>query len=105
VKAQGKDGKNGTNGTNGSKGDKGDKGDSPEIRNGYWYVGNVNTGVKAKGEDGANGTNGAQGVGISTIKEFFKASNAPYGESSNSGTWTQQIPELNSNKKYLWRYV
>lgn len=54
----------------GPKGDKGDKGDTgatgatgatgengltPEIKDGYWWIGETNTGVKAEGVDGAAG--------------------------------------------------
>lgn len=64
----------------GEKGDKGDKGDAgadgengadgktPEIIEGYWWIGNVNTGVKAEGTDGINGTNGTNGTNGETPK-------------------------------------
>lgn len=32
--------------------------DAPYIKDGYWYVGGVNTGVRAEGVDGKDGING-----------------------------------------------
>ncbi len=59
----------------GEKGDKGDSGISPtiEIKDGYWYINDVNIGVKAEGKDGANGKdgqngqNGKDGIGVNKI--------------------------------------
>ena len=39
-------------GAKGDKGDKGDDGDTPEIKNGNWWIGGVDTGIKAEGDDG-----------------------------------------------------
>ena len=48
----------------GLKGDKGNDGQNgtdapvPNIKGGYWYIGETNTGIKAEGKDGSNGNNG-----------------------------------------------
>jgi hypothetical protein len=60
--ADGKDGKDGKDGL------------TPDIRNGYWYLGDTNTQVKAYGIDGKDGT-------VPTLSEvnvnFFNSSNEP----------------------------
>ena len=48
----------------GLKGDKGNDGQNgtdapvPNIKGGYWYIGETNTGIKAEGKDGKDGNNG-----------------------------------------------
>ena len=48
----------------GLKGDKGNDGQNgtdapvPNIKGGYWYIGETNTGIKAEVKDGSNGSNG-----------------------------------------------
>ena len=37
-------------------------GQTPYIQDGYWWIGDQNTGVKAEGEEGATGETGAQGA-------------------------------------------
>lgn len=51
-------GATGLTGATGATGADGEDGLTPEIINGYWYIGEVNTGVKAEGIDGTNGTDG-----------------------------------------------
>ena len=52
----------------GLKGDKGNDGQNgtdapvPNIKGGYWYIGETNTGIKAEGKDGTNGSNGSNGT-------------------------------------------
>jgi len=52
----------------GLKGDKGNNGQNgtdapvPNIKGGYWYIGETNTGIKAEGKDGTNGSNGSNGT-------------------------------------------
>ena len=46
----------------GIEGPKGEDGQTPYIKDGYWYIGDDNTGVKAKGIDGADGKNGKDGA-------------------------------------------
>lgn len=61
----GKDGTNGTNGkdgTNGIDGEDGADGLTPFINaNGYWQIGETNTGIKAAGIDGGKGDKGDTG--------------------------------------------
>ena len=51
----------------GLKGDKGNDGQNgtnapvPNIKGGYWYIGETNTGIKAEGKDGTNGKDGKDG--------------------------------------------
>lgn len=51
-------GATGATGATGAAGESGEDGLTPEIINGYWYIGEVNTGVKAEGVDGTDGTDG-----------------------------------------------
>lgn len=51
-------GATGLTGATGAKGADGVNGLTPEIVDGYWYIGDVNTGVKAIGVDGENGVDG-----------------------------------------------
>lgn len=37
-------------------------GESPYIKDGYWWIGDINTNVKAEGKDGIDGTNGIDGA-------------------------------------------
>ena len=52
----------------GLKGDKGNDGQNgtdapvPNIKGGYWYIGETNTGIKAEGKDSSNGSNGSNGT-------------------------------------------
>lgn len=81
---QGEKGADGAAGANGADGKDGEDGKTPYILDGYWYIGETNTGVKAEGKDGtdgaagadgkdgANGTdgaNGADGVGIASVEQ------------------------------------
>ena len=50
----GTDGKDGLDGTDGKDGLDGTDGKTPYIKDGYWYIDDVNTGVKAEGTDGKN---------------------------------------------------
>lgn len=56
VKSTGNDGQDGTDGEDGK---------TPYIKDGNWWIGDINTNVKAEGVDGANGQDGEDGVGVS----------------------------------------
>lgn len=51
-------GADGSTGATGAKGSDGVNGLTPEIVEGYWHIGDVNTGVKALGVDGTDGEDG-----------------------------------------------
>lgn len=63
------------------KGDPGEDGLTPEIKDGYWWIGDTNTGVRAEGvdgkdgadgkdgRDGEDGANGVNGVGVKSIEQ------------------------------------
>lgn len=51
----------------------GKDGFTPYILNGYWYIGETNTGVRA---EGINGKDGTDGVFIGTMKAYEEASSA-----------------------------
>ena len=71
----------------GSSGKDGLDGKTPSIKDGYWWIGEVNTNVKAEGvagRDGTNGTNGANG-----ISAFEQAKTGGY-----TGTETEFITAL-----------
>lgn len=49
---KGDKGEKGDAGTNGTNGTNGSNGETPRIVDGYWWIGNTNTGVKAEGKNG-----------------------------------------------------
>lgn len=51
-------GAKGETGATGAPGANGQNGLTPEIIDGYWHIGNVNTGVRAEGLNGSDGTDG-----------------------------------------------
>lgn len=59
------------------QGKPGADGQTPYIKNGYWYIGDVNTNVKAQGVDGKDGTdgsNGKDGVGVKSVVQTTSTS-------------------------------
>lgn len=62
---QGKPGADGKNGADGQ---------TPYIKNGYWYIGDVNTNVKAQGIDGENGADGNDGVSVKSVVQTTSTS-------------------------------
>lgn len=101
---------------------KGNNGATPEIRDGYWYIGNEQIG-KAEGTDGQtphigeNGNwwigdtdtkvpaTGAAGVGIKEVKEFYTATRT-YSKPTSEAEWhSDTIPyDYGESKPYLWNY-
>lgn len=99
---------------------KGNNGATPEIRDGYWYIGNEQIG-KAEGTDGQTphiGENGnwwigdtdtkvpATGNGVKEIKEWYRATATQETPDSDTSQWTLgQIPsDFGKDKPYLWNY-
>lgn len=56
------------------------------------------------GKDGTNGTNGTNGRGISSVTEYYLATNQSTGIDKNSTGWTTTIQVISKDKKYLWNY-
>jgi len=52
----------GLKGEAGATGQNGADAPVPNIKGGYWYIGETNTGIKAEGKDGSNGSNGKDGI-------------------------------------------
>ena len=52
----------GLKGETGATGQNGADASVPNIKGGYWYIGETNTGIKAEGKDGSNGSNGSNGT-------------------------------------------
>ena len=52
----------GLKGETGATGQNGADAPVPNIKGGYWYIGETNTGIKAEGKDGSNGSNGSNGT-------------------------------------------
>lgn len=78
-------GETGAQGVQGVQGLPGEQGLTPTIQDGFWYIGEVNTGVKAVGIDGTNGQDGKsfniQSGLYSTIDNYGKPNNVtPEGE-------------------------
>ena len=76
----------------GLKGDKGNDGQNgtdapvPNIKGGYWYIGETNTGIKAEGKDGSNGSNGSNGTNGKDGKDG-KDGVTPTITINNEGYW------------------
>ncbi len=51
-------------GEKGEKGDPGEDGKTPYIKNGTWWIGDVDTGIQAEGTDGSDGADGQDGTGV-----------------------------------------
>ena len=86
VRAQGIDGEPGIPGT---------PGHSPtiEIRNDYWYIDGVNTGVKAKGEDGTS-TPSTATTSSASFKSvvFARTPGTPSAPSTDDGSYSNPTP-------------
>ena len=91
--AQGDQGEQGEQGVQGEQGAQGAQGEAPvvEIREGYWYINGVSTGVRAEGLDGAAGTIGGL-LTIGTNGNWFidgvdtgVLAQGPKGEQGNTG--------------------
>lgn len=78
---KGDKGDTGPQGEKGEKGDAGDNGQTPYIKDGYWWIGNTNTGVKAEGSQGEQGEQGEKGEtgdnGLSAY-ELYKKQHPEY---------------------------
>ena len=83
-------------GATGAKGDKGDKGDTGAA------------GAKGdkgdKGDKGSKGDTGATGVSISSITNYYLATNASSGVTRSTSGWTTTIQTMTADKQYLWNY-
>lgn len=99
---------------------KGDKGTTPEIRDGYWYIGDEQIG-QATGNDGDTpyiGENGnwwiggedkgrpATGNGVKEVKEWYLATETQATPDNDTSKWTLgKIPDdFGQDKPYLWNY-
>lgn len=99
---------------------KGENGTTPEIRDGYWYIGDEQIG-QATGDDGATpyiGENGnwwiggadkgipATGNGVKEVKEWYRATATQDTPDSDTTKWTLgKIPtDFGQDKPYLWNY-
>lgn len=97
---------------------KGDDGLTPEItQNGNVLtikVGDAqkfNADLKGEaGKDGTNGTNGKDGENgkdgrsIASVTDYYLASEKSSNVTIDGNSWSTAIPELTSEKKYLWNY-
>ena len=61
ISLKGLKGDAGADGANGTNGQDGKDAPVPQIKNGFWYIGETNTHIKAQGEKGTDGTNGTNG--------------------------------------------
>lgn len=77
----GKDGADGKNGIDGKDGADGKEGITPKIKDGIWWIGDIDTGIVAKGQDGKDGLNGKDGEkGIDGLSPRIKNGNWWIGE-------------------------
>lgn len=103
-------------GEQGNPGQNGSNGLTPEIRDGYWYIGDTNTGIKAEGIDGNNGLtphigdngnwfigetdtgikaegkNGSDGASVSAITEQYHISESNTIAPATDVVWSNEFP-------------
>lgn len=53
---------------------------------------------------GVYGDTGKNGIGITSITEYFLATSASSGVTTSTSGWTTSIQTINPSKKYLWNY-
>lgn len=59
------------------------------------------------GQDGADGADGADGKGISSIVNYYLATNYSSGVTTSNGawgTWTTSVQTITTTKRFLWNY-
>ena len=81
----GKDGIDGINGIDGADGKDGADGLTPHIKDGNWWIGDIDTGVKAEGVDGVNGTNGTDG------KSAYELYKEKFGYEGTEEQWLSDL--------------
>lgn len=57
--------------------------------------------IGAYGDSGSDGSSGKDGVGISSITEYYQVSTS---NSTAPTTWQTTVPTLTATNKYLWNY-
>lgn len=100
----GKDGENGKDGKDGEDGKDGKDGETPYIKDGYWWIGDVNTNVKAEGTDGEKGEDGKSGVYVGSDTPDTDANVWIDPEGSPTGTaeeWTFTLEDGTTVKKTI----
>ena len=53
---------------------------------------------------GDKGETGAQGVSISSVVNYYLATNSASGVTTGTSGWTTTVQTISSSKKYLWNY-
>ena len=94
--AQGLQGEKGDTGVQGPKGEKGDTG-AQGLQGEKGDTG-------AQGPQGEKGNTGATGKGISSIINYYLATNVSSGVTTSTSGWTTKIQTMTSTNKYLWNY-
>ena len=83
-------GPQGTQGVPGQDGTDGEDGLTPEIVDGYWYIGGTSTGVVAEGQDGTDGQDGTSFA----MQSGLYSTDDNYGETGNVGPDNEVLIEL-----------
>lgn len=97
-------GPQGSPGIQGATGATGQNGYTPEIINGNWWIGGVDTGIVAVGQNGVNGQNGQS----FQMKSGLYSTIANYGQPNNDGPNSEvllQLPALPSNSVSGFAFV
>lgn len=91
AKASGEfDGADGKDGVDGKDGKDGENGKTPYIHNGYWFIGEVNTGVKAQGIDGYTPRKGVDYFDGKDGKDGAQGEKGDKGDKGDTGAQGQQ---------------
>ena len=89
-------------GATGAKGDKGDTGAAGA--KGDKGIDGLKGVTGDKGDKGSKGDTGATGVSISSITNYYLATNASSGVTRTTSGWTTTIQSITADKQYLWNY-
>ena len=57
-----------------------------------------------QGPKGDKGDTGATGKGISSVTNYYLATNSSSGVTTSTSGWTTTVQSVSSSKKYLWNY-
>jgi phage minor structural protein len=57
-----------------------------------------------QGPQGPQGNTGAAGKGVSSVAEYYLATNASSGVTTSTSGWSTTIPTITTTNNYLWNY-
>lgn len=86
----------------GKDGDVGSDGLTPEIRSGYWWIGNTNTGIKAQAADGITPHIGSNGNWWVDNQDTGIPATGPHGDRGPTGSMPRPCGFFTQGTTYMW---